>query len=34
LAQNMGMRGREYVSDMFSINRQTLKLENIYSSVL
>ncbi len=34
LAHNMGMRGREYVSDIFSIHRQTLKLENIYSSVL
>jgi len=34
LAHNMGMRGREYVCDIFSIKRQALKLENIYNSVL
>lgn len=34
LARRMGMRGREYVCDRFSIQRQTRKLEMIYQSVL
>ena len=34
LAKKMGRRGREYVCETFNIHKQTLKLENLYDSLI